>query len=1087
MLNEFWNGGGEAPDGYAIDRSLRFNSGDSAYLDRTPSSAGNQKTWTWSGWVKISDYSTSTISNFFFGAGASDKIYICQTTSQKLQIRQVTGGSEVISLITDQELRDTAGWGHLVVAVDTGQSTSSNRIKVYWNGSQVTSFSTSTYPSQNLDTHVNSNVSHTMGKRPDGTSYLDAYLADIHFIDGQSLTPTDFGKYDTNNVWQPKEFNGTSGPPVDQSQAWSSAVAGTYNGSNVAANLFDGNTSNQTIPATGTSLTFTPSSAVTGITKIRIKLSCDPLQTDEFKVNGVDETSTLIKDGVTRDQDYSASQLTSIVWSTSSNNHWIALKQISVEVNGSWVVLVDSGVTIPNNSFHLDFSDNSSDAALGTDSSGNGNDWTVNNLSVAAGAGNDALRDSPVNGDSVNDTGAGGEISGNYAILSSVHNSGLSDIRLSEGGLKFFSYTGSYEGVVATIAMTQKTYWETKVSPTFSFLNPGIIRIDTMPVATARLGISATEYPNSAGVQVNTGTVYYNGSSVYSTGAWSGGDIIGHAYDPATGNYYLWKNGTALNSGNPVATLDPSYTYAPAIVTAESSIGNAATINFGQRAFDYGNAGTNRADASYKTLCTANLPDPTIADGSTAFDASTWSGTGSAQSITTNMSPDLVWVKDRGPTPVSGHKLEDIVRGAGKYLSSNTDEAEVSPSNGISSFNANGYTLGTDNAYNATGHSYVGWAWDAGSSNTTIAVGSLNSSAYNQDQEWSNYPKTGTQPPGAEWTEAFNGNLVDGVFPDTDVTTTLTIDVADRPAWSSSIRIYGVSYGGTPTINGIDVSSAFSSTLGWFNLTSLLGSSGTLASLSLQNPGGNYAKINAVELDGRLLVDTSVTLANVPAVASTVRANPSAGFSIVSYTGDGTAGATIGHGLNSAPSLIIVKELNNTNDWQVYFSALGATKWLYLNSDIAAGTSTNRWNNTEPTSTVFTIGDSLGVNRPSSAYISYCFAPVEGYSAFGSYTGNGSTDGPFVFTGFRPRWVMWKPVNQSGTNWVIRDAARDPYNVVSNYLLADTSGAEGSVAEIDILSNGFKFRNNLSGNNTNGVQVIYVAFAEHPFKTSRAR
>ena len=194
-----------------ITKSLRFNSGDSAHLSKTFSSAGNRDTWTWSAWIKIADFSASDPYNFIFGAGASDEFYICQRSSQEIHIRQVTSGSEVISLITDQEFRDVAGWGHLVVAVDTGQATSSNRIKVYWNGSQITSFSTSTYPSQNLDTHVNNNVAHYIGKRPNGTIYLDAYLADVYFIGGSQLEPTSFGAFDSNGVWQAALYSGTYG------------------------------------------------------------------------------------------------------------------------------------------------------------------------------------------------------------------------------------------------------------------------------------------------------------------------------------------------------------------------------------------------------------------------------------------------------------------------------------------------------------------------------------------------------------------------------------------------------------------------------------------------------------------------------------------------------------------------------------------------------------------------------------------------------------------------------------------------------------------------------------------------------------
>tara|TARA_R100000081_G_scaffold91679_1_gene70412 strand:+ start:55 stop:2538 length:2484 start_codon:yes stop_codon:yes gene_type:complete len=209
-------------------RSLRLNSSDSAYLNRTPASAGNRKKWTWSGWMKLSKFGGDP-NNFFFGAGASDEFYICQRSNQEFHIRQVTGGSEVISLITDNEFRDTGAWGNLVVAVDTGQATASNRIKVYWNGSQITSFSTATYPSQDLDTHVNNNVAHYIGKRPNGTIYLDSYLTDVYFVDGSQLSPTAFGYSDLNGIWQnhlSSESLGTNGFHLDFNDNSSSAAIG---------------------------------------------------------------------------------------------------------------------------------------------------------------------------------------------------------------------------------------------------------------------------------------------------------------------------------------------------------------------------------------------------------------------------------------------------------------------------------------------------------------------------------------------------------------------------------------------------------------------------------------------------------------------------------------------------------------------------------------------------------------------------------------------------------------------------------------------------------------------------------------------
>jgi hypothetical protein len=221
-------------------------------------------------------------------------------------------------------------------------------------------------------------------------------------------------------------------------------------------------------------------------------------------------------------------------------------------------------------------------------------------------------------------------------------------------------------------------------------------------------------------------------------------------------------------------------------------------------------------------------------------------------------------------------------------------------------------------------------------------------------------------------------------------------------------------------------------------------------------------------------------------ISAQVRANATAGFSVVTYTGNATAGATVGHGLGVAPSMIITKNRDSTTAWHVFHTSLGATQYIVLNTTAAAVTSSALgWNNTSPTSSVF----SLGASNPSNANqdVAYCFAAVAGYSAFGKYTGNGSADGPFVYLGFRPRWIMIKGAGEV-SNWNMIDTSRAPYNVVIPHLYANDSAAEAIGSPIyDILSNGFKVRIASGGFNTNGGTYIYAAFAENPFKFSNAR
>jgi hypothetical protein len=218
-------------------------------------------------------------------------------------------------------------------------------------------------------------------------------------------------------------------------------------------------------------------------------------------------------------------------------------------------------------------------------------------------------------------------------------------------------------------------------------------------------------------------------------------------------------------------------------------------------------------------------------------------------------------------------------------------------------------------------------------------------------------------------------------------------------------------------------------------------------------------------------------------ITSTVSANPSAGFSIVSYTGNVTAGATVGHGLGVAPEMIIVKNRDTSGyHWIVYHKDIGATKYLYLSGNFNAGTYTNYWNNTAPSSTVFTIGTDNAVNANGDDMIAYCFAEVEGYSKFGSYTGNGNASGPFVWCGFKPSFLMIKRTDSTG-DWFIFDTARDTYNVSYKWLKPNTSGTEptGTGDSWDILSNGFKPRNSNANQNGSGNTYAFMALAEHPF------
>ena len=248
--------------------------------------------------------------------------------------------------------------------------------------------------------------------------------------------------------------------------------------------------------------------------------------------------------------------------------------------------------------------------------------------------------------------------------------------------------------------------------------------------------------------------------------------------------------------------------------------------------------------------------------------------------------------------------------------------------------------------------------------------------------------------------------------------------------------------------------------------------SGLVNTNNVNTSGNLYASWNWLGANGTSSnTDGSIT--------STVSANTTSGFSIVSYTGNGSV-ATVGHGLGVTPKIFIVKNRTSSNSWPVYSSMTGNGNKLLLNSTGASSSSGN-WNSTSPTSSVFTINGASGeVGASGNNYIAYCFAEKKGFSKFGSYTGNGNNDGAFIYTGFKPAFVINKIYSGTTSSWNIFDNKRDGFNDQNKQLYADLSNAEASGGKIDLLSNGFKVRSSSDEVNGSGYGYIYMAFAENP-------
>ncbi len=218
-------------------------------------------------------------------------------------------------------------------------------------------------------------------------------------------------------------------------------------------------------------------------------------------------------------------------------------------------------------------------------------------------------------------------------------------------------------------------------------------------------------------------------------------------------------------------------------------------------------------------------------------------------------------------------------------------------------------------------------------------------------------------------------------------------------------------------------------------------------------------------------------------ITSTVSANTTAGFSIVSYTGTGS-NATVGHGLGVAPSMIIVKSRSSTDWWITYHKSVGATKYVPLNFQNAAATNSGIWNDTEPSSSVFSIGTNGGTNGSSNNYIAYCFSEKKGYSRFGSYTGNGNSNGAFVYTGFRPAFIIFRRTNGTG-NWQLLDNKRTGFNPENHTLYPNSAIGDQDETDADIFSNGFRLTNTGTDGNGSGDTYLYMAFAHSPLVNSK--
>ena len=1118
---------------YEIEQSLRFNDDDSAYLSQNSGTGTNAKIGTFSCWAKINPknsrrrlfyaYDGSSASQMEFEFGASG-----QSAEDNLHI--LFGGGGNYNITTSAKYRDASAWYHIVFAWDTTQAIASDRVSLYVNGEQVTSFSTATYPPQNTNAQFCAgNWNSYIGGSSGG---YDGYMAETYFIDGQALDPSNFGETGDYGEWKPIEYTGTYGGngfylKMQKDETVEGFNTITYTGNGATSHSISG-------------VGFTPdlvwlkgrsyaehhnlTDAVRGVNKTLYSNRIEAEATSTTYLQSFDS------DGFTigHNHEINNNGQTFVAWcwdagtgsagsntdgtitSTVKANTAYGFSVITYTGNGSTLQTVGHGLTSAPEMIICKC--RTSTDYWGVYHKDVGTDGFMRLDSTAAKTTfGDAFPVVPTSSVFTID---------NWDVTNRSAGSQLAYAFHSVAG---YSKIGSYTGTGGANTVT------------FGF-NPAFVMIKRTDSTGTWLMYDNTRgedvylYANNSNSEAGPDDIFdYTATGLEFSGGnadWnaSGGSYIYMAFAD-TREYAFWRDYSGNNNN-----------WTPNNLTETDEVKDSPTNNFctlssvavDPSAFDQPEL--TEACLSVSTNGNSN----SFALGTMSFTSGKWyfeqvvkSSNGGFIGITDVdiHQYDGSHLYDGGANPDgwgyynNGNKLrdnnyqaygssfttDDIVMCAfdmdnGKvwFGKNGTWQASGDPAAGTNAAytNVSGTVAPRCGHYNNDAPDYMNFGQDSSFAGNKPAQGNTDDNGYG---DFYYAPPTGflalcTQNlPDATVipSEHFNTVLYTG-----DGTSSHAITgVGFQPDfnWIKN-RTTAVGHVLHDVVRGNNGSKYYYLSTNNTNAETVSADDDALFSLDTDGFTVGYTNGTAFNASGNTYVAwnwkaNGAGVSNTDGtITSTVSANTDAGFSIVTYTGNATSGATVGHGLSKAPEVIIPKNRDSgTQYWKTYWQPLGATKNLSLSETAAAFTDSSIWNDTEPTASVFTIGNAGATNQNGANQLAYCFHSVDGYSKVGSYTGNGSTDGTFVYTGFRPKFIMLKKVTGGTGEWSMMNTEVSTYNKVNKRLAADSTAAEQTFDVMDILSNGFKFINGDGIWNSSGDSFIYIAFAEHPFKHTNAR